>query len=76
VIGVHTPGFSFEHDVGNVCRAVTDLSVDYPVAIDNDGGRPIAPADTLAGVRSAAAGARQSAPPAATDPSREVTLGI
>jgi thiol-disulfide isomerase/thioredoxin len=36
VIGVHTPEFSFEHDAGNVRRAVTDRRVDYPVAIDND----------------------------------------
>ena len=36
VIGVHTPEFDFEHDLDNVRRAVTDLRVDYPVAIDND----------------------------------------
>jgi len=36
VIGVHTPEFSFEHDLGNVRREVQDLKVDYPVAIDND----------------------------------------
>jgi thiol-disulfide isomerase/thioredoxin len=36
VIGVHTPEFSFEHDVDNVRRAVRDMRVDYPVAIDND----------------------------------------
>ena len=36
VIGVHTPEFTFEHDVDNVRRAVKDMSVDYPVAIDND----------------------------------------
>jgi len=36
VIGVHTPEFSFEHDAGNVRRAVADRRVDYPVAIDND----------------------------------------
>ena len=36
VIGVHTPEFDFEHDLGNVRRAVTDLGVDYPVAVDND----------------------------------------
>jgi thiol-disulfide isomerase/thioredoxin len=35
VIGVHTPEFSFEHDGDNVRRAVRDLNVDYPVAIDN-----------------------------------------
>jgi thiol-disulfide isomerase/thioredoxin len=36
VIGVHTPEFGFEHDVGNVRRAVTDMQVGYPVAVDND----------------------------------------
>jgi thiol-disulfide isomerase/thioredoxin len=36
VIGVHTPEFDFEHDLGNVRRASTDLEVDYPVAVDND----------------------------------------
>jgi hypothetical protein len=36
VIGVHTPEFGFEHDLGNVRRAVQDMRIDYPVAIDND----------------------------------------
>jgi thiol-disulfide isomerase/thioredoxin len=36
VIGVHSPEFSFEHDLENVRRAVQDMRVDYPVAIDND----------------------------------------
>jgi thiol-disulfide isomerase/thioredoxin len=36
VIGVHTPEFSFEHNAGNVRRAVQDMRVDHPVAIDND----------------------------------------
>jgi Thioredoxin like C-terminal domain len=36
VIGVHTPEFGFEHDAGNVRRAVRDMRIDYPVAIDND----------------------------------------
>jgi thiol-disulfide isomerase/thioredoxin len=36
VIGVHTPEFAFERDVGNVRRAAKDMRVDYPVAIDND----------------------------------------
>jgi thiol-disulfide isomerase/thioredoxin len=36
VIGVHTPEFSFEHDLENVRRAVQDMRVTYPVAIDND----------------------------------------
>jgi thiol-disulfide isomerase/thioredoxin len=36
VIGVHTPEFDVEHDVGNVRRAVEELGVGYPVAMDND----------------------------------------
>ena len=36
VIGVHTPEFPFEHDADNVRRAVADMGVGYPVAIDND----------------------------------------
>src|SRR5450631_1331023 len=36
VIGVHTPEFAFEHDMDNVRRAVKDMRVDFPVAIDSD----------------------------------------
>jgi thiol-disulfide isomerase/thioredoxin len=36
VIGVHTPEFSFEHDLENVRRAARDMRVEYPIAIDND----------------------------------------
>jgi thiol-disulfide isomerase/thioredoxin len=36
VIGVHTPEFGFEHDLGNVRRAVADTGISYPVAVDND----------------------------------------
>jgi hypothetical protein len=36
VIGVHTPEFSFEHEVDGVRRAVEDRAIDYPVAVDND----------------------------------------
>ncbi len=36
VIGVHTPEFDFEHDAGNVRRAVQEMHVGYPVAIDNE----------------------------------------
>jgi len=36
VIGVHTPEFSFEHDLENVRRAAKDMRVSYPIAIDND----------------------------------------
>ena len=35
VIGVHTPEFAFEHDLGNVRRAVRQMRIDYPVVIDN-----------------------------------------
>ena len=35
VIGVHSPEFAFEKDLGNVRRAVSDLHVAYPVAVDN-----------------------------------------
>ena len=36
VIGVHSPEFPFEHDVGNVRRAVAEMRVGYSIAIDND----------------------------------------
>ena len=36
LIGVHTPEFSFEHDLDNVRRAVRQMRVEYPVVIDND----------------------------------------
>jgi len=36
VIGVHTPEFGFEHDLDNIRRAVKDLRVGYPVAVDSD----------------------------------------
>jgi len=36
VIGVHAPEFAFEKDPSNVRRAVADLKIDYPVALDND----------------------------------------
>jgi hypothetical protein len=36
VVGVHTPEFTFEKDVDNVRRALKDLGVVYPVAVDND----------------------------------------
>jgi len=35
VVGVHTPEFPFERDVENVRRAVTEMRVSYPVAIDS-----------------------------------------
>src|ERR671916_1183865 len=36
VIGVHTPEFSFEHDVDRVREATKVRAIDYPVALDND----------------------------------------
>lgn len=36
VIGVHTPEFPFERNVENVKRALGELGIEYPVAIDND----------------------------------------
>jgi thiol-disulfide isomerase/thioredoxin len=36
VIGVHTPEFAFEHNPGNVRRAVADMTIAYPIALDND----------------------------------------
>jgi thiol-disulfide isomerase/thioredoxin len=36
VIGAHTPEFAFEHDEENIRRALQDMQVTYPVAIDND----------------------------------------
>jgi cytochrome c biogenesis protein CcdA/thiol-disulfide isomerase/thioredoxin len=35
IVGVHTPEFAFERDADNVRRAVRDLGVAYPVALDN-----------------------------------------
>src|SRR4051794_5623863 len=35
VIGVHAPEFAFERDPGNVRKAVADLGIRYPVALDN-----------------------------------------
>jgi thiol-disulfide isomerase/thioredoxin len=36
VVGVHTPEFTFEHDIELVRRAVDVREIDYPVATDND----------------------------------------
>jgi thiol-disulfide isomerase/thioredoxin len=36
VVGVHTPEFEFERNVDNVSRAVREMRIDYPVAIDSD----------------------------------------
>jgi len=36
VIGAHTPEFSFEKNLENVRRAVRDMRIDFPIAVDND----------------------------------------
>jgi len=36
VIGVHTPEFSFEHEIDRVRQAMKERGIDYPVAVDND----------------------------------------
>ena len=36
VVGVHTPEFLFEHEIDRVRKAVTDMDIDYPVAVDSD----------------------------------------
>jgi hypothetical protein len=36
LVGVHTPEFAFEQDVNNVRRALREMRIEYPVAIDND----------------------------------------
>jgi Thioredoxin like C-terminal domain len=35
VIGVHTPEFSFEHEIDHVRGATGERAIDYPVAVDN-----------------------------------------
>ena len=37
VIGNHYPEFTHEHDLDNLKEAVTNFSIVYPVAQDNDG---------------------------------------
>src|SRR5262249_6206975 len=36
VVGVHTPEFSFEHELEGVRQATKERAIDYPVALDND----------------------------------------
>jgi cytochrome c biogenesis protein CcdA/thiol-disulfide isomerase/thioredoxin len=36
VIGVHSPEFAFEKNVDNVKKAIGDLGITYPVAVDNN----------------------------------------
>jgi thiol-disulfide isomerase/thioredoxin len=36
VLGVHTPEFSFEHEIDGVRQAMRERAIDYRVAVDND----------------------------------------
>jgi len=38
IIGVHSPEFDFEKDIGNVKEAVKDYDIEYPVIQDNNYG--------------------------------------
>ena len=35
VIGVHTPEFSFEHEIDRIRLAIKERAIDYPVVVDN-----------------------------------------
>ncbi len=36
VIGIHTPEFAFEREVGNIEAALADHQIEYPVPLDNE----------------------------------------
>src|SRR5256885_8239692 len=36
VVGVHTPEFPFERNVGNISRAIEEMRLGYPVAVDSN----------------------------------------
>jgi thiol-disulfide isomerase/thioredoxin len=36
IIGIHSPEFQFEHDIGNVRAAVKKYDIHYPVVLDNN----------------------------------------
>ena len=36
VVGVHSPEFSIEYEIGRVRTAIRDRGIQYPVAVDND----------------------------------------
>ena len=38
IVGVHSPEFEFEKNIGNVKQAVTRFGIEYPVLLDNDHG--------------------------------------
>src|SRR3954454_23503909 len=50
VIAVHTPEFSFEHEIDRVRQATMERGIDYPVAVGND-YRSGAPSTTTTGRR-------------------------
>src|SRR4051794_25462308 len=35
VIGIHTPEFSFEHEIDRVRQAAKERAIDYPITLDN-----------------------------------------
>ena len=57
VLGVHSPEFAFEKDPANVRRAVSDLGVQYPVALDDSYGAGFRRRSS--GIRPAATEARE-----------------
>jgi cytochrome c biogenesis protein CcdA/thiol-disulfide isomerase/thioredoxin len=38
IIGIHTPEFAFEHDIGNVTKAMAQFGITFPVVLDNNYG--------------------------------------
>jgi thiol-disulfide isomerase/thioredoxin len=36
LVGVHSPEFTFEHDLGKIQSALDAMGVEYPIAVDND----------------------------------------
>ncbi|RYX91412.1 MAG: cytochrome c biogenesis protein DipZ [Comamonadaceae bacterium] len=36
VVGVHSPEFAYEKNIGNVRKALVDLGIGFPVAVDNN----------------------------------------
>jgi hypothetical protein len=36
VVGVHAPEFAYEKNINNVKRALKDLGIEFPVAVDNN----------------------------------------
>jgi cytochrome c biogenesis protein CcdA/thiol-disulfide isomerase/thioredoxin len=38
IIGIHTPEFAFEHDIGNVTKAMQQFGIKFPIVLDNEYG--------------------------------------